>query len=98
MKRHIIDYENDQIQKLRTFVIVCMFVFPSVHVVTFSYRLKTKLIGHITEYVVSLLFLKADSSSIISLLYDYLIVCFCQMFFTPSCHFIVLLQYKCNTY
>jgi len=39
MKRHIIDYENGQMQKLRTFVIVCMFVFPSVHMATFSNRL-----------------------------------------------------------
>jgi len=92
MKMRIIDYENGHIQKLRTFVIVCMFVFPSVHMVTFSYRLKTRLSGQITEHVVSLLFLKADSSSIISLLYDYLIVCFCQMLITLSYDFIVLLQ------
>jgi len=77
MKRRIIDYENVQIQKLRTFVIVCMFVFPSVHMVSLGIDFKTKLSGHINEYVVSILFLKADSSSIISLFYDYLIVCFC---------------------
>jgi hypothetical protein len=56
-------------------------------------QLKTKLSGHVTEYVVSLLFLKAYPSSVISLLYDYLIVCFCHMYYTVvPFHCVVAIQ------